>query len=383
MCCIPDWRKLKLEFSRAYHLPKASIVRCRALRRITTHLPIAFAKAERVFATVVVLLATTFTTILVKGDSPLVPSDSSSDRDFDAVATIFEARCITCHNSNNSKGGLSLQAQKPAMAGGESGTVIEPGKPGDSILLNYVRSPNAQMPPEGKQLTKQQVSAIETWIQQGAWWPEDRQLTEGHLKDRSWWSLKPLNEVEAPHIETAAELKHWSRNEIDRFILRRLMDKGLSPAPEADRQTLIRRLYFDLIGLPPTPEAIEKFVNDSRPDAYERLVDELLDSPRYGERWARHWLDVVHYGDTHGYDKDKPRPNAWPYRDYVIRSLNEDKPWSRFVREQIAGDILYPNTRDGIEALGFISAGPWDFVGHVEVDEDKIDGKNRQTPRSR
>ena len=138
---------------------------------------------------------------------------------------------------------------------------------------------------------------------------------------------------------------------------------------------MCRRLFFDLTGLPPTPEEIEAFAADADPQAYERLVDKLLTSPRYGERWARHWLDVVHYGDTHGYDKDKMRPNAWPYRDYVIRAFNADKPYARFVEEQIAGDVIFPNTRDGIEALGFIAAGPWDLIGHSEVPETKIDGK--------
>jgi hypothetical protein len=138
---------------------------------------------------------------------------------------------------------------------------------------------------------------------------------------------------------------------------------------------LIRRLYFDLIGLPPAPLEIDAFLSDSNPQAYQRLVDRLLASPHYGERWARHWMDVVHYGDTHGYDKDKPRPNAWPYRDYVIRSFNSDKSYWRFVREQIAGDVLWPFESDAIVATGFIAAGPWDFIGHAEVPESKIDGK--------
>jgi len=138
---------------------------------------------------------------------------------------------------------------------------------------------------------------------------------------------------------------------------------------------MIRRLSFDLIGLPPTPGEIEAFLADKDARAYEKLVDRLLASPQHGERWARHWLDVVHFGETHGYDKDKPRSNAWPYRDYVIRALNEDKPYARFVQEQVAGDVLFPDTRDGIEALGFIAAGPWDFIGHEEVPESKIDGK--------
>ncbi|MFO0919950.1 MAG: DUF1553 domain-containing protein, partial [Planctomycetaceae bacterium] len=149
----------------------------------------------------------------------------------------------------------------------------------------------------------------------------------------------------------------------------------LKPSAEADRRTLYRRLSFDLIGLPPDPDDIDAFVADPDPLAYEKLVDRLLASPQYGERWARHWLDVVHYGDTHGYDKDKPRPNAWPYRDYVIRSLNADKPYARFVQEQLAGDVLWPDTEDGITATGFIAAGPWDFIGHAELPETKLDGK--------
>src|SRR5207302_11327682 len=144
-------------------------------------------------------------------------------------------------------------------------------------------------------------------------------------------------------------------------------DAGIQRAPEADRTTLIRRLSFDLIGHPPDPADVEALAADADPLAYERLVDRLLASPHYGERWARHWLAVVHYGETHGYDKDQPRFNAWPYRDYVIRSFNHDKPYWRFVQEQVAGDVLFPGTVDGIEALGFLAAGPWDFIGHVEV----------------
>ncbi len=201
---------------------------------------------------------------------------------------------------------------------------------------------------------------------------ETGRKANGVAATNPWWSLAPLSRPVIPtqEGETAAEA-----NPIDAFVASTLMERGFHRTPQADRRTLIRRLYFDLIGLPPTPEAISAFVGDSRPDAYERLVDELLASPRYGERWARHWLDVVHYGETHGYDKDQPRPNAWPYRDYVIRSFNEDKPYSRFVQEQVAGDVLFPGTRDGFEALGFIAAGPWDLIGHAEVPETKIDGK--------
>lgn len=185
-----------------------------------------------------------------------------------------------------------------------------------------------------------------------------------------WWSFKPAMRSPLPSVRHEA----WARNPVDLFILAKLEAEGLSPSPEADRRTLIRRLSFDLIGLPPTPEEVAVFQRDRSGDAYEKLVDRLLASPRYGERWARHWLDTVHYGETHGYDKDKPRPNAWPYRDYVIRSFNEDKPYWRFIEEQLAGDVLFPDEPDGIAALGFIAAGPWDFVGHVELPIEKTDG---------
>ncbi|MDZ4286998.1 MAG: DUF1553 domain-containing protein [Prosthecobacter sp.] len=194
------------------------------------------------------------------------------------------------------------------------------------------------------------------------------------VEDRTdWWSLKPLMRPAVPVMK-----KGKATTVIDAFVGTKLEAMGFVRSPEANARALIRRLYFDLIGLPPAPEAVEAFVTDyatGKDAAYERLVDDLLASPRYGERWARHWLDVVHYGETHGYDKDKPRNNAWPYRDYVIRAFNADKPYARFVQEQIAGDVLYPGTPDGITALGLIAAGPWDLIGHMEVPESKTDGK--------
>ena len=197
-------------------------------------------------------------------------------------------------------------------------------------------------------------------------------------QETTWWSQQPLRtvavpKVPVPDVAVADSESDWVRTPIDAFVLRQLRANGLAPSPIADRRTLIRRLTFDLHGLPPTSAEVEAFLNDPREDAYERLVDRLLQSPRYGERMARHWLDVVHYGETHGYDKDKLRANAWPYRDYVIRSFNTDKPYARFVEEQIAGDVLYPNTEEGIVALGFLAAGPWDFVGHVELRDGTID----------
>src|SRR6185437_502806 len=206
------------------------------------------------------------------------------------------------------------------------------------------------------------------WIDQGANWPELADAIK-LAPPSDWWSFKPITRPPTPTGDDAK----WGRTPIDAFVLAKLREKGLSPSPAADRRTLIRRVTFDLTGLPPSPEEIAEFIADPSTDVYEKVVDRLLASPRYGECWARHWLDVVHYGDSHGYDKDKPRANAWPYRDYVIRAFNEDKPYSRFVKEQLAGDWFYPGTVDGIVALGFIAAGPFDFVGQIEVRDGTID----------
>jgi hypothetical protein len=207
------------------------------------------------------------------------------------------------------------------------------------------------------------------------------------------WSLRPIASPAVPTFDDQFA-DDWVRTPVDAFVLQALREKGLAPSPEADRRTLIRRLYFDLIGLPPTPDEVEAFIVDLRPGAYEAIVERLLASPHYGERWARHWLDVARYADTHGYDKDKLRPNAWPYRDYVIRALNADKPYGQFVREQIAGDILeHPpavaeaasfgnsadtaslgnSAADGTIATGFLAAGPFDWVGHIEVADGTLE----------
>ena len=291
----------------------------------------------------------------------------------DGVAPILERHCVRCHNDEDHKGGLSLATNQATRQGGDSGTALVPTKPADSLLLQHVEGDKPEMPKNAPPLTKDQVATLRNWIQAGADWPAGLTLKDRHLEGQAWWSLQPLVRPNVP----AADPKSVTapQSPIDAFIQAKLAEKQLSPSSMADRRTLIRRLSFDLHGLPPDPAEIDEFVADSDPTASERLVDRLLASPRYGERWARHWLDVVHYGDTHGYDKDKLRPNAWPYRDYVIRSLNADKPYDRFVQEQIAGDVLWPDSIDGITATGFIAAGPWDFIGHAEVPEAKIDGK--------
>ncbi|MBM3838028.1 MAG: DUF1553 domain-containing protein [Verrucomicrobia bacterium] len=191
----------------------------------------------------------------------------------------------------------------------------------------------------------------------------------------SWWSLQPLQKTSLPAVKNLA----WPRSQIDCFVLAKLEAKNLLPSPEADPRTLLRRLYFDLIGLPPTPDEIQSFLADDSPGAYDRVVDRLLSSPRYGERWARHWLDVVHYADSHGHDQDRPRTNAWPYRDYLIRSFNEDKPYARFVQEQLAGDVLFPDDPNGVIATAFIAAGPWDESSQMHIMADTVDKKIAQS----
>ncbi|MFM7070709.1 MAG: DUF1553 domain-containing protein [Planctomycetota bacterium] len=308
------------------------------------------------------------------------------------IAPLLQARCVGCHGPTMQEGGLRLDLREHALRGGDTGPAIVPRQTGEGELLRRVASQAKadRMPPKGEALSAAEIELLRRWIASGAEWPESSMKPSTDRDPRlDHWAWKPLgrptpptrpkslaaSESTRPMAETAALLIRSGPLVIDAYVREKLRTHALDLSPEADRRTLIRRLSFDLVGLPPSAEAIERFAADTREDAYERLVDELLASPRYGERWARHWLDVVHYGDTHGYDKDKPRPNAWPYRDYVIRALNEDKPYARFVEEQVAGDTLYPGTRDGIEAMGFIAAGPWDFIGHAEVPESKTDGK--------
>ena len=297
----------------------------------------------------------------------------SDDHDFESrIAPIFEQRCVSCHNDDDRKGELSLQSVQGLRAGGESGPVID-ADPNASLLLEYVIGNEPEMPKDGAPLSTSEVDSIRHWIAAGAKWPESRRLEDKAQIDTNWWSLHPLVRPPLPKL-TPSDWSHV-RTPIDAFVLARLREQGLAFSPLADRRTLIRRLYFDLLGLPPSPDDVERFLHEESLTAYEDLVDRLLTSAHYGERWARHWLDVVKYADTCGYDKDKLRPNAWPYRDYVIRSFNEDKPYWRFTQEQIAGDVLFPGSPDGILGLGFVAAGPWDFIGHVEVPESKIDGR--------
>ena len=267
------------------------------------------------------------------------------------IAPIFEKHCVRCHSPGNDKGDVSLVTFDDLKLN----DFVTAGDPDDSYLIELVTSQDGDppaMPKEAKPLSDGEVDLLRHWIRQGAKWPDGLFVKEKSKADASWWAYQPLKTNDAT---------------IDEFIRAKLAEHGLTPSPPADRRTLIRRLSFDLHGLPPTPEAVDAFVNDGDPKAYEKLVDQMLESPHYGERFARHWLDIAHYADTHGFERDKRRDNAWRYRDYVIRAFNEDKPYDRFLQEQIAGDVLWPDNEQAVIATGFLAAGPWDFVGQVET----------------
>jgi mono/diheme cytochrome c family protein len=271
------------------------------------------------------------------------------------VRPILEAKCFACHGAKHSKGGLRLDVKQQALLGGDSGQVIKSGHANESLLLQLVSGadPKKVMPPAGPRLTPAQVKVLRDWIDQGATWPEPPPLTKGGPGGGSGtqpthWSFRPVKRPALPKVKNQA----WVRNPIDAFVLAKLEAKGLKPSPAADRVTLIRRLSLDLLGLPPSVEDVEAFVNDRSADAYEKLVDRLLTSPHYGERWGRLWLDEARYSDTNGYTIDSPR-QIWMYRDWVINALNRDLPFDQFTIEQLAGDLLPNPAPEQLIATGF------------------------------
>lgn len=280
--------------------------------------------------------------------------DSSRSLDFDThVAPVLVSHCLECHSGTAPEGGLSLVSPSLAMKGGESGRVIVPGNSADSVLWERIRED--EMPPKNP-LSDQDKLILKQWIEDGAAWGKSPldvlTVSTATRAGRDWWSLQPLQEVVPPAIE----LPQHSGNDIDAFILKRLQQANLRPSPQADPRVLIRRLYFDLIGLPPTPEQIAAFVADPSDTAYQQMIDDLLDSRHYGERWGRHWLDVVRFGESDGFERNNPRENAWPYRDWIITAFNEDLPYDEFVRMQLIGDQLTGGI-DGAAATGFWVAG--------------------------
>ncbi len=269
------------------------------------------------------------------------------------VRPLLLKQCSACHGNAQQLGGLRLDTREGFLKGGAHGSVVVPNQPDKSPLIQAVRyAGNLKMPPAGR-LSNEQVSTLEQWVKGGGEFP---QSTGKSAPSAVLWALQPVRKTTPPRVALPA----WNRNPIDAFILKTMTNKGMRPAPPADRRSLLRRLTFDLIGAPPSPEEIASFIADKSPNAYEKRVDALLASKHYGERWARYWLDVARYADSSGYERDASKPYSWKYRDYVIQALNEDMPYNRFVTEQLAGDELPDRSEKTVTATGFLRLGTWD-----------------------
>jgi mono/diheme cytochrome c family protein len=280
-----------------------------------------------------------------------------------SIEPVFRAQCLTCHTPDKKRGGLDMTTREALLKGGDTGPALIPGDPDNSLIMQLVRhEKKPHMPHKEAKLPDTAIAAIADWIRSGAQFPalvsspgspakKELVITEA---DRAFWSFQPLMNPSVPEVQNA----EWVRSPIDRFILAKLEQTKIAPAPGAGRHTLIRRLYFDMLGLPPTPFQVQSFINDTAPDAYERLIDRLLADPAYGERWGRHWLDVARYADSDGYEFDVERPTAYHYRDFVIQAFNSDMPFNDFVRWQIAGDEYSPDNPLAIAATGFCTNGP-------------------------
>jgi hypothetical protein len=303
------------------------------------------------------------------------------------IRPVLATECLACHGGKKTSSGLSLATREAVLKGGDRGPAIMVGEPDKSLLIQAIRRTHdeVQMPPK-KRLADATVADFARWIADGATWPSARRgladaVAAGSASATGHWAFEPVKVIDPPSDPTG-----WSERPIDRFIAARRRGAGLNPMPRADRRTLIRRVTFDLIGLPPTPQEIHAFVADQTPDAYVRVVDRLLASPHYGERWGRHWMDVAHYADTAGDNADYPVPEVIRYRDYIIDAFNRDKPYDRFVREQLAGDVLAcgktsADYAESVAATGFVAlsrryaTGPFE-LWHLTL-EDAIDTTGR------
>ncbi len=293
------------------------------------------------------------------------------------VRPILARSCGKCHGEEKQKGGLRFDRRKDALGASDSGKkAIVPGKAGESELIRRVESTDAdeRMPPKADPLTHDEIKTLRAWIDSGALWPDAAETTSAGRRelavtddDRRHWAYRPLANGPIPQVNEGA----WCQTPIDRFIVAALEERGLRPNPRADRRTLIRRIYFDVLGLPPAPDEVEAFAADPRDTAYDELIEALLVNPHYGERWGRHWLDVARYADSDGLESDADRPNAYYYRDFVIRALNEDLPYQTFVRWQLAGDEYEPDNPQALAATGFLVAAPTEVLT-VPMEEEKL-----------
>jgi len=286
------------------------------------------------------------------------------------VRPLLQANCVKCHGGAKVRGALRLTTRDGVLKGGDNGPAAVPGKPAESLLVGAVKyDPNVLpprvegMPPKGK-LPDKDIETLTKWVQMGLpWTPGKSEIVQEEPKSgvvteesKNYWCYKPVKRPDVPAVNN----KDWVRNPIDAFLLAKVEAKALTPVVPAGRVALARRAYYDLTGLPPTPEQVDAFVNDPSAGAWEKLIDKLLDSPQYGEKWGRHWLDVVRFAETNGYERDGPKPFAWRFRDYVIKSFNDDKPYDQFVREQLAGDEMPGYNPDAVIATGFYRLGLWD-----------------------
>ena len=260
------------------------------------------------------------------------------------VRPILATQCLKCHSEHKQEGGLRLDTRDAILKGGDSGPALVPSHADQSLLMEAVRYESLEMPPSGK-LRDKQIRQLQRWIDMGAYWPENIEpLREGPSEitseDRQWWAFQPVHPTVAPGLEG----DQWSKNEIDRFVLHELNAAKLTPAPQASQQTLVRRVYFDLVGMPPSAEDLKSFADASAAngfdEAWKSLVEQLLADQSYGEHWSRFWLDIVRYAEYDGWNQDAYRPHIWRYRDYVISAFNSDKRYPAFVREQLAGDEI-------------------------------------------
>ncbi|MBZ0258869.1 PSD1 and planctomycete cytochrome C domain-containing protein, partial [bacterium] len=286
------------------------------------------------------------------------------------IQPIFESRCVMCHGDKSQKASLRLDQKAAALKGGGTGRAIIPGDGAESPLLQMVAGvgDRPRMPIGGEPLSQEQIALLRAWIDQGAQWPDDGSAVSGDQEGANHWAFQPRSHPEIPSVKNTK----WISNSIDAFVLAKLETEGYEPSPPASRERLIRRLSLDLLGLLPTTEEVESFVNDERPDAYQRVVDRLLSSPHFGERWGRYWLDLARYADSDGYEKDLPRPYAWVYRDWVINAINDDMPYDEFTIEQLAGDLLPHPTQNQIIATGFHRNTLTNKEGGVDQEEYRI-----------
>ena len=303
-----------------------------------------------------------------------IPTKASAadSPDFEkVVAPLLIKRCVECHQSNDPSGGLNLTDEKSFRKGGDSGAVYNAKNAGKSHLIQRVL--DGEMPPEkqgrSQKLPASEVELLQRWLEAEAPWPKGRVLdfferTNDVRAGRDWWSLQPVVRPVVPKLGK----RHQPANPIDVFVLAQLESNGMESAPRADRRTLIRRLYYDLIGLPPTEAEIAKFLANDSPKTWENLIDDLLSRPQYGERWARYWLDLARFADTSGYERDQEKPFAWKYRDWVVTALNSDMPYSQFIIEQLAGDEIEKRTEQSAIATGFLRLGTWNDEPNIPAD---------------